>query len=116
MNDLDEKFFEYLKEKGFSENWFFLASVQNLLLYAVSGFSNKTVAVMVGLDEEYVEKACQSFLGFDGWEEDLDYNPWYKYKKDLLTEEENSDIIMICLRYKTYRKELDDYYERDEIA
>ena len=114
--DLDEKFFEYLKIRGFDERWFYLASLQNLLLYVISGFSNKYVAGMVGLGEEYVQIACQNFLGFDGWEEDLTYSPWYKYKNELLTKEEDYDIIKICERYKEYRKELDDYYDRDEVA
>lgn len=114
--ELDEKFFEHVKEKGFSKRWFFLASIQNLLLYVMSGFSNSKVADMVGLEEKYVEIACKNFLGFDGWEEDLGYSPWYKYQNSLLTNEENYDIIEVCVAYKNYRKELDDYYERDEIT
>jgi len=110
---IDEEFFEYLKQKGFSARWFFLASVQNLLLFVVSGFSNKFVSDMVGLDEEYVKMACRNFLGFDGWEENLSYSPWYKFKNDDLTNLEECDIIQ---RYIEYRKELDEYYERDEIA
>lgn len=114
--EIDEKFFEYLKQKGFNERWFFLASVQNLLLYVINGFSNKNVASMVGLDEKYIQGACETFLEFSGWEEDLDYSPWYKYKSKLLTKEENSDIIRICEKYEDYRKELDEFYERDEIT
>ena len=116
MNELDEKFFEYLKEKGFNERWFFLASIQNLLLYVISGFSNEKVADMVGLDVEYVQMACENFLDFKGWDEDLNYSPWYKYKNNLLTIDDKAVIIDVCIRYETYRKELDDYYERDEIA
>lgn len=116
MTDLDEKFFEYVNEKGFNERWFFLASVQNLLLYVASGFSNDKVGTMIGLDETYVRKVCEHFLGFGGWEKDLDYSPWHKFRNDLLTLEENSDIIAVCERYKNYRKELDDYYDRDEIT
>lgn len=114
--NFDEEFFTYLKAKGFNERWFFLASLQNLFLYVINGFSNDHVASMVGLDKEYVEIACQDFLGFDGWEEDLTYSPWYKYRNNLLTKEENSDIIDICERYKEYKKELDDYYDSDEVA
>lgn len=116
MNELDYKFFDYLKEKGFNERWFLLASVQNLLLYVASGFSNEKVADMIGLDKKYVDVVCKKFLEFEGWEEDLDYSPWYKYKNDLLTIEENYDIMVVCQKYADYRKELDDYYERDEIA
>ena len=116
MIDLDDKFFEYLTEKGFDERWFFLASVQNLLLYVINGFSNKKVSDMVGMEEVYVQRACNHFLGFSGWEDDLDYSPWHKFKNDLLTLEENSDIIAVCERYKNYRKELDDYYDRDSVT
>ena len=114
--NIDEKFFEYLTKKGFNERWFYLASVQNLLLYVMNGFSNKNVSDIIGLEEEYIQKVCQYFLGFDGWEEDLDYSPWYKYKNDLLTKEENSDIIVVCEKYQDYKKELDDYYERDKVT
>jgi len=111
--DLDEKFFEYLTEKGFNERWFYLASLQNLLLFVVSGFPNNIVASMTGLGEEYVEIACQNFLGFSGWEVDLNYSPWYKYKNNLLTKEEDSDIIEICEKYSKYRKELEEYYDNE---
>jgi hypothetical protein len=111
--DIDEKFFEYLIQKGFNKRWFFLASVQNLLLFVVSGFSNEMVASMVGLDKEYVSMAAENFLGFSGWEENLTYSPWYKYKNNHLTKEKDSDIIVICERYKEYRKELDDYYDKE---
>ena len=116
MTDLDAKFFAYLTEKGFNERWFFLASVQNLLLYVINGFSNSMVADMIGMEEVYVKMSCMHFLDFSGWEKDLDYSPWYKYKNNLLTKEENSDIIKVCEKYKDYRKELDDYYDRDEIT
>lgn len=114
--NMDEKFFEYLTQRGFNARWFFLASLQNLLLFVVSGFTNEKISSMTALDKEYVELACENFLGFKGWEEELDYSPWYKYKNNLLTKEEDYDIIDICERYKIYRKELDGYYERDEIA
>ena len=116
MVDLDAKFFAYLTEKGFDERWFFYASVQNLLLYVVNGFCNENVAVMVGMEEVYVMLTCQHFLGFDGWKEDLDYSPWYRYKNSLLTNEEESDIIKVCEKYKEYKKELEDYYDRDTLA
>jgi hypothetical protein len=111
--DIDEEFFEYLSTKGFNERWFFLASVQNLLLYVVNGFSNEKVSGMVGLEKEYVQAACKEFLEFDGWEEDLDYSPLYKHKNDLLTNEKECAIIE---KYIDYRKELDGYYERDTVA
>ena len=114
--NFDEEFFEYLTKKGFNERWFFLASLQNLFLYVVNGFSNEHVASMVNLEKEYVEIAAQDFLGFPGWEDDLDYSPWYKYKNNLLTKEENSDIIEICERYQDYREELDGYYERENTS
>ena len=116
MVDLDAKFFAYLTEKGFDEKWFFYASIQNLLLYVVNGFSNENVGAMVGLDVKYVEGVCQKVLNFSGWEEDLDYSPWYKYKNNLLTNEENSDIITMCEIYSEYRKELESYYDRDKVA
>jgi hypothetical protein len=111
--NLDEEFFEYLKKKGFSERWFFLASLQNLLLYVANGFSNETVSKMVSLEKKYVQVACREFLGFDGWEEDLDYSPLYRSRNDLLTNEEERVIMD---KYIEYRKELDDYYERDEVT
>jgi len=114
---LDDDFFKYLKEKGFDERWLLLASMQGILLYVMSGFSNKTIAKMVsGLDETYIQAVCTMFLDFDGWEEDLDYNPWYLYKKDRLTEEGVYDIISICKKYEKYRKELEDYYDRGTIT
>jgi len=84
----------------------------------MSGFSNKTIAesMIDGLDVSYISKTCGVFPEFDGWEEDLDYNPWYKYNNDLLTEEEDHDIIEICKRYEHYRKELDKYYDRGTLT
>jgi hypothetical protein len=111
--NLDEQFFEHLSNKGFSERWFYLSSVQNLLLYVVNGFSNETVATMIGLDSQYVRIVCESFLDFSGWEEDLDYSPLFRSKEDLLTNQQERDIMD---KYGEYRKELDGYYERDEIA
>jgi transposase len=111
--NLDDEFFEYLKRKGFNERWFFMASVQNLLLYVANGFSNRKVAKMVGLEEKYIQGACREFLDFDGWKDDLDYSPLYRSRNDLLTNEEERAIMD---RYIEYRKELDDYYERDEVT
>lgn len=114
MNNIDDEFFNYLEGKGFNERWFYLASLQNLFLYVVNGFSNENTAIMTGLcDADYVKIACQEFLGFDGWEEDLDYSPLFKHRNNSLTNEKESDIIK---RYIEYRKELDDFYDRDEVA
>lgn len=100
-------------------------AVDMILRDSVSGISNKKIAYKLNLDENYIKETLKEFLGFEGWEQDLDLNPWYVYRRTngeesygfeikTLTSATECGIIElmynICERYERIRKEVDKIY------
>ena len=56
-------------------------AVEPILIKSLSGYSNYRIAISIRDDIEYVNGIILSFLKFDGWNEDLDYNPLATYNK-----------------------------------
>lgn len=101
-------------------------AVDSILRNSVSGISNAKIAYTLNLDENYIKGTLIEFLGFEGWEEDLDLNPWFVYRRaggkesfefeiKTLTKATKYDIIElmfnICERYARIRKEIDEHYK-----
>lgn len=102
-------------------------AVDPILKLCVGGRSNQSIAGYLGFEIKYVKESIQEFLEFDGWENDLDINPWYAYQKSphnqasftytiqVLTGLVSYDTIVIaysiCSKYDLIRKEIEKYYE-----
>lgn len=103
-------------------------AVNDILKFCVSGFSNEKISGLLKLDQAYVHKVIYNFLGFYGWEADLDLSPWrifcrvngskFAFAKEIevLTNLVNDDIIelafRICSIYNSIRGEIEAFYER----
>lgn len=56
-----------------------LIAVKDILALCASGVSNIKISTFLETDEEYVSSVLSEFLGFNGWKEDLDFNPYSIY-------------------------------------
>lgn len=102
-------------------------AVNEILKLTVSGISNEKISNFVGCDTEYISSTNHSFLGFKGWNRDLDINPWnifcrihgnkMAFEKEIwdLTNLLDSGTIdlayRLCSIYNNIRKEINDFYE-----
>ena len=103
-------------------------AINDILLQCVSGLANEKISFSTDLDLEYVEATLYSYLGFSGWDCDLDLSPWYVYqsvsgnkfafekKINDLTKLLKDDIIdlayRVCSIYESIQKEIEKFYER----
>jgi len=101
-------------------------AVHDSLLLCTSGKSNKSVAELQGTTEDLVEGDCVEFLGFDGWNEDLDVNPLFIYhsvfgnytkfigrcdlESSKMTLEQIEQSFVVCKAFVEMEKQIDDYY------
>lgn len=102
-----------------------LIAVQEVLILIASGYSNKSVSRRLEMEEDYVSEVCQEFLKFPGYEEDLDINPYFAFRRSvsfddfvfeikLLTKVLDKDCIVwynVSEEYDKIRKEVDSFYE-----
>lgn len=103
-----------------------LVACDGTLLLCVSGLSNETISMQTGQDLIYVTSVIKTFLEFDGWEHDLDINPFFVYNKDkvyenyvinvgtvsvITTAKQKETSYCLCKRFETIRKEVDIYYD-----
>ena len=100
-------------------------AVTNILQMSVRGLANFKIASFNGMDEEMVKHTLFKFLGFGGWEFDLDLDPWrmfvvtngnfelYELQILSLTNLLDCDIIQLsyklCKKYKQIREEIKQY-------
>jgi hypothetical protein len=104
---------------------------EELLLLCVSGLSNKSIAYHLDMDVDYVEKAVSEFLLFEGWEYDLDINPFYVYNNHkeyqdfcetsltitpLLDKTQLNKSYNLCQKFEKIRKEINKYYDNNQIT
>lgn len=101
-------------------------AVEEILKLCASGLSNETISRQLNMDEFYVEDVLDEFFEFDGWEVDLDVNPWFIYKKDvrnqsafeyrvntltdLMDDLKMKEAYHVCSMYQRIREEIDKYY------
>lgn len=103
-----------------------LVACDDILLLCVSGLSNDTIARETGMELEYITSVIKTFLEFDGWEHDLDINPFYRYNRckqyddyvfeigtisSLVTSKEKETSYCLCKRFDNLRKEVNYYYD-----
>jgi hypothetical protein len=95
-------------------------SVKPILIKSLSGYSNHRIALSLNEDIEYIVNILYEFLKFDGWDEDLEFNPiatfnkikgnLENYRQEVL---QNSSITNIRLIDKTFYL-CERYYKRIE--
>jgi hypothetical protein len=100
-------------------------SILNLIKMCANGLGNMKIGYYNDLDVEVVEKTLFRYVGFKGWDLDLDLNPWriycttqgnyelYEMKILSLTNLVDYDIIhtsyKICKKYEQIREEINKY-------
>lgn len=52
-----------------------LMASYDILALSASGVSNETISSILNIDIEEVKSEIQKYLGFDGWEHTLEFNP-----------------------------------------
>ncbi len=101
-------------------------AVSNILQMCVRGLANFKIAYFNNMGEKEVERIIFQFLGFKGWEFDLDIDPWrmytvtsgnhelYELELLNLTNLLGCGIIQLsyklCEKYKTIQEEI-QYYD-----
>ena len=101
-----------------------ILSVQEYLLGCASGLSSLKIADFDEKEKIYVETILFEFIGFRGWEYDLDLNPWHVYRScygnrdcfskkiwdltNLLSYGTIDLAYRICKIYDELRKEIDN--------
>ena len=117
---------EYLSESGnIPEIVVDYLAVSNILQMCVRGLSNCKIAYFNHIDEDIIESALFRFLGFKGWDFDLDLDPWrvyvmthgdfisYELRIMSLTNLLNCGIIQatykLCKKYNTIKEEIEHY-------
>jgi len=71
----------YMEKFGTEENLVELMSNYDILLACVSGVSNAKICYHLDISEETLVNVLNEYLSFNGWETDLDVNPYMLYKK-----------------------------------
>jgi hypothetical protein len=79
-----------------------LLSVNEILSQCVSGLSVSHIARYIDQDEKYVREVTLEFIGFEGWNEDLDFSPIVCYNRSNSIEEFKEDIKSFSYVPKTY--------------
>ena len=100
-------------------------AVTNILQMCVRGLANFKIAYFNSMDEEMIQRTIFQFLGFNGWEFDLDLDPWrmfvvsngnyelYELQILSLTNLLDCGIIQLsyklCKKYEQIREEIKQY-------
>jgi hypothetical protein len=102
-----------------------LIAVKDILKLSVSGLSNATIANHYDFDIEYVQSVLKEFLGFTGWDRDVDFSPLLLYKNhkallDFVTEAKTisataDDLLAImcynlCKQFEELERTINDNY------
>ncbi len=99
-------FVRYFRDRGISYDVIDLIFNYELIRLIACGLSNKSIADSFDIPVETVWQICRRFYnGFDGWEEDLNYNPLYLDGK--LTKE----VQEIVNNFKVHKAILEEVYE-----
>ena len=118
----------YKERYGIEPHLVDYVAVNDILKLCASGLSNKHICKSLDQSPIYVAQVLFHFLGFNGWDSDLDLSPWNVYNRvsgnKLAFEKEildltnllNDDIIdlayRVCSIYASIRKEMEKFYER----
>lgn len=130
MSDLDsvweftKDFYE--KELGIPKKVVEFLAVIDVVSLVASGHSNRTISNTLEMKESYIESICERFLGFSGWEEDLDVNTYFVFKNTGKThsgfysqienitpflKDVKIDIAFeVCNTFEKMKKEIGKYY------
>lgn len=82
---------------------------QDILIGTVCGYSIGYLADTRELSEEYVIGTNNRWFGFDGWQMQLDHDPYLDFK---LGHNKSEFETHICLVYDSMLKKVEEYYER----
>lgn len=106
LNDVWEEVKKFYKDKfNIEPDLVNLMSNLEILVLCVNGFSNSSISEFLGIDEQIVSSAIKEYFNFDGFLEDLEFSPLYRYRKgDNLPE----NIKELCEIYTMLLKVLDE--------
>ena len=79
----------------------------SVLLLCASGSGNLSIANILDMDLDEVKLIIHSYLEFDGWEKDLEYNPLKLYKDNILFIYDK-DVFQVCAKFLKLEKLLND--------
>lgn len=71
-----------------------LATNFDIIKMCATGASNKTIADFLEIDEQLVTNIIDKYLGFVGWEVDLEFSPYKVYKDNNFTSNTNLSEFM----------------------
>jgi len=74
----------------------------DVVLLCVSGLSNKTISNFLGICTSEVRKIIMKNLHFLGWEDDLDWNPYYFYRIFLCCDTINSTNFSVFVKNNSF--------------
>jgi hypothetical protein len=106
-------------------------AVKDILRLSVSGLSNMTIMRQLDEGKEYVEQVLHHFLEFEGFDKDLDFNPYIFYSRNnknfTLFKDEISrisgvsddfyfllNLFRICIIFDEIDKKIMDYYKKEQ--
>lgn len=104
-------------------------AIQDILRLCTYGLDNKTISNRLEMTLGYVEDAIRHYFEHSGWEESLDFNPYFIYKRaktkfgsykdeiELVSVKSSFDFIlasyMICKIYDNVTLTIDKYYQKE---
>lgn len=110
-NEHWDEFLKLASEKtGTPERILELVAIYDILELAVAGYCNKSVAMRLGMQEDYVSEVIQDYLDFPGFYEDQDINLITADLESLPLDKDKDLCYNVYNKFTVIRKELDEYY------
>jgi hypothetical protein len=72
----------YMESFGVAPELVDLMASNEILLMCVSGSSNSSISRILNIDIEDVQDIISTIFNFDGWDDDLEFNPYQIYQID----------------------------------
>lgn len=105
-------------------------AIQDILRLCTYGLDNKSIARRLNVSFGYVRDTLMHFLEFRGWEQDLDFNPYFIYDRNKKSFKEFSHEIelitrrtqpfdfllssfFICKLYDEINTKVSNYYDKE---
>ncbi len=105
-------------------------AIQDILRLCTFGLSNKTISERLQMQVGYIQDTLKHYFEFEGWDETLDFNPYFIYERatkkfnlykneiETVSATHNFDFIlasfMICRIYDEIEETVNNYYNKEE--
>ena len=102
-------------------------AVERIVYKSASGYSNRRISFAINESMEYIRQVLEDFIGFSGWDNDLDFNPLALYNRNKDNYDEymrevsmissiTSDFYTsltykVCERYTKMKERIKEYYD-----